>query len=979
MQTKSYLADFKHTGYLIILGLLCFVHLEVNAQIFNNPSFEGVNGLNTAPPQWSICGATPDLLPAFTAIFPSDGNSCVGMLRFIGHDESIGQQLPTALDSTKCYSFDLDLRNGSPYGFTVQPGKMAIWFGDTLCDKQFLAWTSPFITHAQYVTYSIFFQPDRNYTHAIFEIQPAADSTQESAIGMDNIHNQIVSTSTIDLGGDRLVCLGDSLLLDASGTNLSYLWNNGSTDSVLWVKGPGVYSVTVTDLNGCQKNDEIVVVYPDTLNLGADTILCDSDSFLLVPNIKGSNYLWQDGSTDSVLYAVDSGLYYVSVTRGNCIQTDSIHITKNNTVQLDLGADTVLCIGDTLLLDASVNGGTYLWQDNSTAADFVVRSTGVYHVRVKVADCFYFDTIQVSISNLNNIDLGMDTSVCRGDSILLSVSTINGANITWSNNQTGASIWVGQDGKYWADVSIGSCTVSDTINVNFRNTQQLDVDLGNDTLLCLGASFTLDVTHPNASYLWQDLSISNTYLIDKPGTYWVTVNENGCIDSDTLLVNTIDTLDLGADTTICVSDSLLIQTNLVNSNYLWQDNSTNSFIMARDSGLYKVTVTTNACIQTDSVQLDYFPTPNFSLGKDTMLCNEETLLLDVANPNSSYLWQDNSTNSSFTISDSGLYHVTLTQFGCEYKDSVSVEYRDLRFDLGADTLLCLSDSIVLEVTPPAGANVLWFNNTTANQVTIKQSGKFWARLSQDMCEAADTILVSYRNTTRPNIQLGNDTILCLSDSLQLNAFWSNSSSYLWQDGSQNSNLWINRPGIYSVSVSDNNCDDSDSIEITYADTIDLVFPNNTFCQDQGLLVDFTYPSATYLWQDGSTNPTYLINDTGLYWVQLNVDQCQYQSDSVYFRARDCRCLIELPNVFSPNGDGINDEFFVESDCDLTDYKLYIFNRYGKQIVEADFPSFRWDGKAFEEKVSTGMYYYLIQYRGEDKQLQEYRGSLTLIR
>ncbi len=967
---------------LLVWGVFSlFNSVAFSQQIFNNPNFEGPTGNALAPPQWNVCSGTPDVLPAFAPISPSSGLSCVGLIiNNPGIFEKIGQQLPFSLDSTKCYSFDIDLKNGSGYGPSFSaPGRLAIWFGDSACKKQFLAYTSPIITHTPYRTYTVSFQPNSNYTHTLFEIVSINNPQTNCSVVLDNITNETITSSAVELGNDTLLCFRDSILLDASSPNLIYQWSDNSTDSVLMVKTPGLYLVTVTDLNGCQGFDQILVSYPDTLNLGNDTSICASDSFILRADVRNSTFRWQDNSTDSFFVAKTAGMYHVTVTTANCVQIDSINLNLFAPINLNLGVDTTLCNNDTLILDATATGATYEWQDLSTSPQFIVRSPGTYFVKVSQNNCDYFDTILVNYSNPPQPLLGADTGICRGDSIILRFGGNNGATVEWSDASNGDSLIVKQEGLYWVKLSFGSCFLSDTINVSFINSSIFNLDLGNDTLLCLGANLLLDATTPNASYLWQDLSTQSTFLVNNAGQYHVEVSEGICIERDTINVDYVDTLNLGFDTTICSTDSILLNVPIANSSFLWQDNSTDSFIVAKDSGLYFVEVSTENCIQRDSIRINYFAKPNLNLGLDTILCNDDSLILNASVANGSYLWQDNSTNPVYVVKDSGTYSVEVIQNGCSYSDTIRVDY--IRIDsisLGNDTTLCLGDSLILTINPAVGSTVEWNDGSSINSLVAKQSGTYWVKISQGSCSQTDTIKVNFLNISRPIVSLGEDTSLCPSDSIALNASWPN-GKYLWQDSSTNSSFLVKNEGLYFVRVSDSICFSSDSIIVDYIDEPNLSFPSEFFCEDRGLLLNFTTPNATYIWQDSSTNPTFLVQDTGFYWVEVWVNQCLFLSDTVFINSRDCICDIRMPNIFTPNGDSNNDEFFLETECDLKKFHLSFYNRYGQVVFESYHINLRWDGRKDGKPLSEGVYFYVLEYETTKGDKFQKKGSVQLIR
>jgi gliding motility-associated-like protein len=89
--------------------------------------------------------------------------------------------------------------------------------------------------------------------------------------------------------------------------------------------------------------------------------------------------------------------------------------------------------------------------------------------------------------------------------------------------------------------------------------------------------------------------------------------------------------------------------------------------------------------------------------------------------------------------------------------------------------------------------------------------------------------------------------------------------------------------------------------------------------------------------------------------------------------------IDIPNVFTPNGDGVND-FFVIDNHGMQTLQTLIFNRWGEKVFEWNTTHTDWDGKGLDgEDVSEGVYYYILTAVGEDGHPYEERGAVTLIR
>jgi gliding motility-associated-like protein len=130
------------------------------------------------------------------------------------------------------------------------------------------------------------------------------------------------------------------------------------------------------------------------------------------------------------------------------------------------------------------------------------------------------------------VDLGNDTTLCDGQSLLLD-ATITSATYLWQDNSTAATLTVTSAGTYWVEVTDG-CAERDTVFVNYNPVPQ--VDLGNDTAICIGEMIVLDATTPSATYLWQDNTTNPTYSATAGVVYSVAVIVDGCAGHDTLSV-----------------------------------------------------------------------------------------------------------------------------------------------------------------------------------------------------------------------------------------------------------------------------------------------------------------------------------------------------------------------------------------------------------------------------------------------------------
>ncbi len=233
----------------------------------------------------------------------------------------------------------------------------------------------------------------------------------------------------------------------------------------------------------------------------------------------------------------------------------------------------------------------------------------------------------------------------------------------------------------------------------------------------------------------------------------------------------------------------------------------------------------------------------------------------------------------------------------------------------------------------------------------------------------------------PIINLGNDTSLCQGQSLLLNAYNLN-STYLWQDSSINATYNVFQAGCYYVKVTDSNyCISYDTINITY-NPLPIVNLGNdtTLCLGQTLILNGTNPYSTYIWQDNSVNPIYNVTQQGIYWVIVIDNNNCSANDTINISYQDCSNPINIPNSFTPNGDGLNDEFKIVTLKEFSEFNMYIYNRWGELLFESTDKNKGWDGTFKGKYVPYGVYVYLLTGTIKDTNEQIKRnGTVTVLR
>jgi len=178
-----------------------------------------------------------------------------------------------------------------------------------------------------------------------------------------------------------------------------------------------------------------------------DSIACLEDSISISAPAGANAYTWNDGNTSQTRFVSQGGRYWVYARYDCRIEIDTFNLELID-VSVDLGPDTAICSNDTYMLDASVPGASYLWQDGSTDATYTVAGEGTYSVSVRVDNCSSADTVTVdTFEPFLKIREG-DTTLCDDESIVLHAEAAPESSYSWNNGSSGPEITTGGAGHY---------------------------------------------------------------------------------------------------------------------------------------------------------------------------------------------------------------------------------------------------------------------------------------------------------------------------------------------------------------------------------------------------------------------------------------------------------------------------------------------------------------------------------------------------
>jgi len=233
------------------------------------------------------------------------------------------------------------------------------------------------------------------------------------------IENQCsVAAPTISAPQGTIFCPGGSVNLQASGTDLTYVWNNGSTSSNITVSEPGSYFVTATDATGCSTiSQAITVAYesqnPPAIQVNGELHICDNSSVELVAT-QGSGYTWSNGETTQSITVTEAGDYSVQV-QGVC------NLLTSEVVSVAVSAAPTSPSLTNISIDAN------------TSATFTVTGGNM----VSWYDSANGTTPIATGSSFTTPALTQTTSYWVEDAILYDGDDFTGGKTDWTQNSTG--------------------------------------------------------------------------------------------------------------------------------------------------------------------------------------------------------------------------------------------------------------------------------------------------------------------------------------------------------------------------------------------------------------------------------------------------------------------------------------------------------------------------------------------------------------
>jgi gliding motility-associated-like protein len=431
----------------------------------------------------------------------------------------------------------------------------------------------------------------------------------------------------VDAGIDDTICIGSSTTIAATSAN-TYSWDNGLGTAASHIVSPittTLYTVTGTDLNGCQNTDGVLIVVNPlpTVNLSAipDQCVMGAPYSLSEGSPAGGNYSGT-GVTTGAFSPSTTGLgtyqIYYDYTDGNgCYNIDSNTVLVYNNPTVVANANAVnLCDGEQLTLTGS-GATTYIWDNGVSDGIAFTPAIGTINYSLLGTDangCFDSSYVSVTVNPLPTIIVGGDQSLCEGVGITLAAT--GASTYIWDNGITDNTSFIPPVGTTtYTVVGTDANGCENTANLILTVNPNPVITVSANQFFCAGDDVTLSATGA-PTFDWDGglftgpeylITPANSVLVDVIGTSSLGCTTQAFVD---LTLDDPTLIDAGLDQSICLG----FTANLSASggvSYIWSgpsivDETTESISFGVDSSAYYYVVieTPNGCFYTDSLYVE---------------------------------------------------------------------------------------------------------------------------------------------------------------------------------------------------------------------------------------------------------------------------------------------------------------------------------------------------------------------------------------
>ncbi len=798
------------------------------------------------------------------------------------------------------------------------------------------------------------------------------------------------------------ICFTDSLTLTSNPGYNDYSWTPATITGNSDVYYPSTSSedmifLTVTGEGGCTSSDSLEIVVNDlpVVNLSIDNSeICLGESLIVNTNSGYNNYDWTpsaiSSNTDNYVPTslTDNQISVIVTSEFGCSSTETINFTIYDLPSINLSIDdTDICMGESLVVSANSGYNNYSWTPSSISGNtdvYFPTSSSVDMISLTITGdggCTSSDSLAIQVFDLPIVNLDVDnTEICIGETI--SLNTTSGyINYDWlpssisSNSDTYTPTSLLDNQISVTITADGGCTSSDSLELTIFDLPIVEVSLS-DSVICLGESIAVNSTSGYVNYDWTPAILNSTNQITPELTetnYLVEVTDiNGCKSTDdaNLVINQSTPIDLTVNgnntTTICIGEEIDLVASLGFDSYTWSIPN----------------VLSN---QTTYVPSDLIDNQFSVIGTNQFGCNSTSALNITIN----------------SIPTPSLISV--------FSDSAQTMPQSINLCAGVSDIK-FSSNISSPTNP-----VEWV--FVDGNGAIIENGQNTSELAVSFPVVEDYILefreYGSQNCFTPQqieIKVNPNPVLDVSyveDCYKDSVFFTNNSSV---DTTIQSVLWsVDGYSFNSYNLSYPLDNDSKVFELSIVDVLNCSSSlSTTFVPSDRPYVDFYHepekitilnPEVSFinlssnddiiLWDFGDNQtsdewePIHTYDSLGWFEVILKVQNNEGCADSIAKQLLvENNLIYYFPSSFTPDGDGLNDEFGVSGFRidKIQNYQFKITNRWGEIVFYSEDVYAKWDGKTSQgNDAMPGSYLWSVRVVDELGKVTRKFGDFTLLR
>ncbi len=695
----------------------------------------------------------------------------------------------------------------------------------------------------------------------------------------------------------------------------TYLWSTSAITEDLSGVGAGIYTVTVTDFNGCTgiNTATILNISGPTLSEIHNNVLCSGNNsgtinLTVFAGLAPYLYLWNNSATTEDLTNLTSGSYSVTVTDfNNCQSNLTVNISEPSTLILTEIHIDANCGNATGSINLSVSGGVspfiYLWNNSATTQDLTSIFSSVYSVTVTD---FNNCTISGSITVLNLSapilsDSYTDVSCFGNNSGSINITAINGTqpySYLWNNGSTLEDLINLFAGSYIVTVTdLNNCQAS--ISINIVEPQSISISETHINAGCGVANGSIDLNVTGGmglfSYIWNNSATTQDVISLLSGSYIVTVTDaNNCSSSTTVTIlngSGLNLTETHVNATCGNFNGSINLTVLGGTNpysYFWSNGLNTQDLFNLTGGLYSVTVFDfNNCSATISIAIQNGIAMILQAVTTDVSCfgfNDGAIDLSVSGgaPSYSYFWSNNTTTQDLTGMAGNNYDVTVTDMnGCTKGLTINlVEHAPLIPSQTHVNETCGQSNGSINLSVFGGYfpyNYLWSTGVISQNLIGISAGNYSVTVTDfNSCTAVLSVVVA--GTAGPLTQFISTNVLCFGSTngqIDLSVIGGTLPyTYIWSNNSTNQDINNLSPGNYFVTVTDaNNCLITGNVIITEPIQIQLSETHiNVLCSNLNASIDLSVVGGispySYSWSNAVTTQDLNSLGIGIYDVTV---------------------------------------------------------------------------------------------------------------